>query len=94
MLANLIKITKSQFDHIITFGEVTVKSKNEPRYINLIPKARVTLPVEEHYSVAPHCPICGSGEYMTNEDGNVNDYCGQCGCKLEWQEKFKRLECE
>lgn len=30
------------------------------------------------------CPRCGSGEYLHNEDGNQNDYCGQCGQKLEW----------
>lgn len=32
----------------------------------------------------PFCPVCGSGEYMTNEDGNNNDYCGQCGTHLDW----------
>lgn len=33
------------------------------------------------------CPRCGSGEYLHNEDGNQNDYCGQCGQKLEWGEE-------
>lgn len=30
------------------------------------------------------CPYCGSGEYLTNEDGNRNNYCGQCGKKILW----------
>ena len=25
------------------------------------------------------CPSCGSGEYLWNEDGNRNHFCGQCG---------------
>lgn len=32
--------------------------------------------------VEPYCPRCGSGEYMYNEDGKENRYCGQCGQKL------------
>lgn len=30
------------------------------------------------------CPCCGSGEYLENEDGNENRYCGQCGQSLDW----------
>lgn len=32
------------------------------------------------------CQRCGSGEYLYNEDGNKNNYCGQCGQKLVWQQ--------
>lgn len=32
------------------------------------------------------CPRCGSGEYLTNEDGNKNAFCGQCGQALDWTE--------
>ncbi|MBQ3184156.1 MAG: hypothetical protein IJB57_10900 [Clostridia bacterium] len=32
------------------------------------------------------CPICGSGEYLHNEDGNRNGYCGQCGQAIDWSE--------
>lgn len=32
------------------------------------------------------CPYCGSGEYLHNLDGNVNQYCGQCGQKIDWSE--------
>lgn len=26
----------------------------------------------------------GSGEYLYNEDGNRNRYCGQCGQRIDW----------
>lgn len=35
------------------------------------------------------CPNCGSGEYLDNYDGNENDYCGQCGQKINWNKKIK-----
>lgn len=28
------------------------------------------------------CPCCGSGEYLENEDGNENRFCGQCGQRV------------
>lgn len=40
--------------------------------------------VIEEEEIAPYCPNCGSGEYLHNEDGNRNDYCGQCGVELDW----------
>lgn len=30
------------------------------------------------------CWCCGSGEYLYNEDGNRNDFCGQCGQRIDW----------
>lgn len=30
------------------------------------------------------CPRCGSGEYLHNEDGNEQNYCGQCGQAIDW----------
>lgn len=30
------------------------------------------------------CPHCGSGEYLYNEDGNEQRFCGQCGQAIEW----------
>lgn len=33
------------------------------------------------------CWNCGRGEYLYNEDGNRNDYCGQCGQKIDWGEE-------
>lgn len=32
------------------------------------------------------CPNCGSGEYLHNEDGNEQQYCGQCGQAIDWEE--------
>ena len=31
------------------------------------------------------CPSCGSGEYLHNEDGNEQNFCGQCGQAIEWR---------
>ena len=30
------------------------------------------------------CPGCGSGEYLHNEDGVENQFCGQCGQAITW----------
>lgn len=38
--------------------------------------------------IAPYCPNCRSGEYLYNEDGNANNYCGQCGCELDWDNRY------
>ena len=38
--------------------------------------------------IAPYCPRCGSGEYLHNEDGNENNFCGQCGCPLDWSQMY------
>lgn len=32
------------------------------------------------------CPHCGSRDYLKNEDGNRNKFCGQCGKALNWEE--------
>lgn len=42
-------------------------------------------PVLYANNIAPHCPVCHSGEYMYNEDGNKNNFCGQCGTPLDWE---------
>ena len=44
------------------------------------------LKVVNEQGIAPYCPVCGSGEYMHNPDENENEYCGQCGCKLDWED--------
>ena len=46
------------------------------------------LPVCYGQGIAPYCPACGSGEYLHNEDGNENDFCGQCGCPLDWTQEY------
>ena len=30
------------------------------------------------------CPRCGSGEFLHNEDGVPNRFCGQCGQAIDW----------
>lgn len=37
------------------------------------------------------CARCGSGEYLRNEDGAENAYCGQCGQKIEWGPEHERV---
>lgn len=54
------------------------------KQIETLPKA-AGLPVQSEEGFAPYCPVCGSGEYMYNEDGNENSYCGQCGTNLNWE---------
>ena len=34
------------------------------------------------------CACCGSGEYLFNEDGNYNRYCGNCGQAIDWDAEF------
>ena len=34
------------------------------------------------------CPNCGSGEYLHNEDGAENTFCGQCGQAIDWSEAY------
>lgn len=46
------------------------------------------LPVSFGKGISPYCPACGSGEYLHNEDGNENDFCGQCGCPLDWSQMY------
>lgn len=36
------------------------------------------------------CPCCGSGEYLHNEDGNEQRFCGQCGQAIEWDMGTKK----
>ena len=33
------------------------------------------------------CQNCKSGEYLYNEDGNRNNFCGQCGKAIDWGEE-------
>ena len=33
------------------------------------------------------CPCCGSGEFLHNEDGNEMNFCGQCGQRIDWEQR-------
>lgn len=41
-------------------------------------------PFEDDDPYIECCGICKSGEYLRNEDGNRNVFCGQCGQKINW----------
>ena len=30
------------------------------------------------------CPYCASAQYLYNEDGRRNKYCGSCGQAIDW----------
>ena len=47
-------------------------------------------PFDDDYEV---CPSCGSGEYLYNEDGNRNSFCGQCGQAIDWTEPKEMVNC-
>lgn len=40
------------------------------------------------------CANCGNGEFLHNEDGNENRFCGQCGQALGWHGVFPPLRSE
>ena len=33
------------------------------------------------------CPCCGSGEFLHDEDGNEMNFCGQCGQRIDWEQR-------
>lgn len=72
--------------------------EHKERYENLEPvieacwmgrsALRNMLPLSPHPDGDEHteaCQGCGSGEYLYNEDGNRNRFCGQCGQAIEWE---------
>ena len=60
-------------------------------FINVVKTQPTLTPPNEPLSPYPDgdtsilaCPRCGSGEYLYNEDGAWNNYCGQCGQRIGW----------
>lgn len=47
-------------------------------------------PFDDEYEA---CPRCGSGEYLHNEDGNRNSFCGQCGQAIDWTKPEDEVRC-
>lgn len=83
-------------------GGWTVYGKYVPAIvsrINVQPAVKVTgnkfdtpmPPFDEDDPDVLYCQRCGSGEYLENEDGNRNNYCGQCGQRIDW-DAWDRLE--
>lgn len=49
---------------------------------------RLMIPRPPHPDGDEHllaCPCCGSGEYLHNEDGSEQRFCGQCGQAIDWE---------
>lgn len=78
MMENILAIAKEK-----GYTDVLMYNKHE---IALALGKHIPESVREGQSVAPYCPRCGSGEWMTNEDGSHNAFCGQCGQALNWEE--------
>lgn len=49
------------------------------------PKENAESPYPDGDTSILACPQCGSGEYLHNEDGAENAFCGQCGQPIEWE---------
>ena len=47
-------------------------------------KEKPVPPCEEGEPDVLFCGVCLSGEYLYNEDGSRNRYCGQCGRRIDW----------
>lgn len=42
------------------------------------------VPVRYGKYISDYCGACGHDNYMKNEHGNKNIYCGNCGERLDW----------
>ena len=69
--------------------ETEYKGKTLREWVELLAyfdggKEKPVPPCEENEPEILFCGICKSGEYLHNEDGARNTYCGQCGHKIDW----------
>lgn len=85
---NIIIIEKKKFNEMKELGIVRFKCKRTSEYLDMYSKnySRFEDKVVEEEGIAPYCPYCNGGEYLHNEDGNENNYCGHCGTKLDWSD--------
>lgn len=63
------------------FGEFIGMVKSRP---TLTPQNEPLTPYPDGDMSIIACPRCGSGEYLHNEDGNEQNFCGQCGQRIDW----------
>ncbi len=56
-------------------------------------KQHAISPFEDDDPYIIFCQRCGSGEYLHNEDGNRNEYCGQCGQRVDWVDSEEGRQC-
>ena len=48
------------------------------------PRDVMERPCDEDNPDVLYCQRCRSGEYLHNEDGARNNFCGQCGQAIDW----------
>lgn len=76
------KLLKKQEAAIQTALDVAEERRQAAAYASEFQCALAPHPDGDPHILA--CARCGSGEYLYNEDGNRNTYCGQCGQKIDW----------
>lgn len=82
-------IAQLQRDAADALERLEATNKTLMRLVRLMPACEQPrdIPMPPHPDGDPYilaCVGCGSGEYLTNWDGNRNTYCGQCGQKIDW----------
>lgn len=65
---------------------ITDIEKIEPNMVSYILNKQIPKSPYIDFNILA-CPNCGSGEYLHNEDGNPQQYCGQCGQAIDWEEE-------
>lgn len=65
-------------------GETLGVIDDTPTVAALDPDTRENNPFAEEGVIA--CQVCRSGEWLYNEDGAPNAFCGQCGHRITWPE--------
>lgn len=62
----------------------------QPIGVNITRNAEISekLPVIISQSTSPRCPRCNSCEWLTNPDEENNNYCGQCGQPIDWENAY------
>ena len=93
----LYEATKNGLDAIDVWNlrkavrDGTVLRENEITTLEGIEQAYQALrrqrpqPVIEEAGIAARCPYCEASAWMTNADEELNNYCGLCGQRLDWE---------
>lgn len=62
------------------------------RIVMLDDKEKSVPPCEEGDPDVLFCGVCLRWEYLYNEDGNRNRYCGKCGRRIDWSQYDAAVE--
>lgn len=76
--------TKQALFDWLNGGETLGVIDDTPTVAALDPDTRENNPFAEEGVIA--CQFCRSGEWLYNEDGAPNAFCGQCGRRITWPE--------